>query len=203
MIEAVIDGGWKSILTAILLITMSILSVMSLVTEGLRIRREMRQIPTSLETAEGGWEILRQEVERAREIGYKGKALDRHVKAVAKRVAGEGQGYGAILASIGANAPYIGLFGTVVGIYGALQAMGVGLSNSADKIAGSVGEALVMTALGLMVAIPAIFGFNYITVQRTRLANKLEAYGIWLTTGISDGAHMKILKGTARKRKFG
>ena len=62
--------------------------------------------------------------------------------------------------SVGATAPFIGLFGTVVGIYRALIKIGASGDPSIDKVAGPVGEALIMTALGLAVAIPAVLGYN-------------------------------------------
>jgi biopolymer transport protein ExbB len=66
----------------------------------------------------------------------------------------------AILASVGSTAPFIGLFGTVWGIYHALVAIGMSGQSSIDKVAGPIGEALIMTALGLAVAIPAVLGYN-------------------------------------------
>lgn len=89
----------------------------------------------------------------------------------------------AILASVGSTSPFIGLFGTVWGIYHAL--IGIGLSGSAsiDKVAGPVGEALVMTAFGLAVAIPAVLAYNAISrgnksviIQLNRFASQLHAY---------------------------
>ncbi|MFO5422620.1 MotA/TolQ/ExbB proton channel family protein, partial [Salmonella enterica subsp. enterica serovar 1,4,[5],12:i:-] len=62
----------------------------------------------------------------------------------------------AILASVGSTAPFIGLFGTVWGIYHALVAIGASGQSTIDKVAGPIGEALIMTALGLAVAIPAV-----------------------------------------------
>lgn len=69
----------------------------------------------------------------------------------------------AILASVGSTAPFIGLFGTVWGIYHALVGIGAAGSASLDQVAGPVGESLVMTALGLAVAIPAVLGYNALT----------------------------------------
>jgi biopolymer transport protein ExbB len=66
----------------------------------------------------------------------------------------------AILASVGSTAPFIGLFGTVWGIYHALVAIGMSGQSTIDKVAGPIGEALIMTALGLAVAIPAVLGYN-------------------------------------------
>ncbi len=68
-----------------------------------------------------------------------------------------------VLASIGSTAPFVGLFGTVWGIYHALVRIGISGESSIDKVAGPVGEALIMTALGLGVAIPAVLGYNALT----------------------------------------
>jgi len=65
-----------------------------------------------------------------------------------------------VLASVGATAPFVGLLGTVIGIYHALIAIGVAGQASIDKVAGPVGEALIMTAIGLAVAVPAVLGYN-------------------------------------------
>lgn len=66
----------------------------------------------------------------------------------------------ALLATVGSTAPFIGLFGTVWGIYHALTAIGIAGQASIDKVAGPVGEALIMTAIGLAVAVPAVLGYN-------------------------------------------
>ena len=93
----------------------------------------------------------------------------------------------AVLASVGATAPFIGLFGTVWGIYHALVSIGVSGAASIDKVAGPVGEALIMTAFGLLVAIPAVLGYNAlvrsnkgVTGQLNRFAHDVHA---WLITG--------------------
>jgi len=76
-----------------------------------------------------------------------------------------------VLASIGSTAPFIGLFGTVWGVYHALVSIGLSGQGTLDKVAGPVGEALIMTALGLAVAIPAVLGYNYLVRRnRTQLA---------------------------------
>jgi len=89
----------------------------------------------------------------------------------------------AVLASIGSTAPFIGLFGTVCGIYHALMSIGTAGPASIDKVATPIGEALVMTALGLAVAIPAVLGYNAllrgnktILIQLHRFAHDLHAY---------------------------
>jgi biopolymer transport protein ExbB len=68
----------------------------------------------------------------------------------------------AFLASVGSTAPFIGLFGTVIGIYRALINIGIAGQASIDKVAGPVGEALIMTAIGLAVAVPAVLGYNWL-----------------------------------------
>ena len=68
----------------------------------------------------------------------------------------------AFLATVGSTAPFVGLFGTVWGIYHALTAIGIAGQASIDKVAGPVGEALIMTAFGLAVAVPAVLGYNWL-----------------------------------------
>ncbi|TXR49809.1 MotA/TolQ/ExbB proton channel family protein [Phyllobacterium endophyticum] len=93
----------------------------------------------------------------------------------------------AILASIGTTAPFVGLFGTVWGIYHALLAIGTEGQPSIDKIAGPVGESLVMTAFGLAVAIPAVLGYNILTRGNRGVARKLHRFShdieIYFLTG--------------------
>ncbi|HSW16025.1 MAG TPA: MotA/TolQ/ExbB proton channel family protein [Ramlibacter sp.] len=75
----------------------------------------------------------------------------------------------AVLATVGSTAPFVGLFGTVWGIYNALVRIGASGQASIDKVAGPVGEALIMTALGLAVAVPAVLGYNWL-VRRNKIA---------------------------------
>ena len=89
----------------------------------------------------------------------------------------------AVLASVGSTAPFVGLFGTVWGIYHALMAIGVAGQATIDKVAGPIGEALIMTALGLAVAIPAVLGYNALVrgnksvlARLNRFAHDLHAY---------------------------
>ena len=92
-------------------------------------------------------------------------SLQRSVDAVNNRL----QGGLAFLATVGSTAPFVGLFGTVWGIYHALTAIGIAGQASIDKVAGPVGEALIMTAMGLVVAVPAVLGYNWL-VRRNKLA---------------------------------
>ncbi|MFT5756386.1 MAG: biopolymer transport protein ExbB [Alteromonadaceae bacterium] len=82
----------------------------------------------------------------------------------------------AILASVGSTAPFIGLLGTVWGIYHALVAIGASGQAGIDKVAGPVGEALIMTAFGLAVAIPAVLGYNALTRGNKRIINRLNHF---------------------------
>ncbi len=74
----------------------------------------------------------------------------------------------ALLATVGSTAPFVGLFGTVWGIYHALTAIGIAGQASIDKVAGPVGEALIMTAMGLAVAVPAVLGYNWL-IRRNKV----------------------------------
>jgi biopolymer transport protein ExbB len=83
----------------------------------------------------------------------------------------------AFLATVGSTAPFVGLFGTVWGIYHALTAIGIAGQASIDKVAGPVGEALIMTAFGLGVAVPAVLGYNFL-VRRNKVAmESVRAFG--------------------------
>jgi biopolymer transport protein ExbB len=87
------------------------------------------------------------------------------------------QGGLAVLATVGSTAPFVGLFGTVWGIYNALVKIGMSGQASIDKVAGPVGESLIMTAIGLAVAVPAVLGYNWL-VRRNKLAlEKVHAFG--------------------------
>ncbi len=96
----------------------------------------------------------------------------------------------AFLATVGSTAPFVGLFGTVWGIYHALTAIGIAGQASIDKVAGPVGEALIMTAIGLAVAVPAVLGYNWL-VRRNKVAlEQLRAF--------SADLHMVLMSGNAR-----
>ncbi len=93
----------------------------------------------------------------------------------------------AFLATVGSTAPFVGLFGTVWGIYHALTAIGIAGQASIDKVAGPVGEALIMTAFGLAVAVPAVLGYNWL-VRRNKVAMELVRH-------FGGGVHMTLLGG--------
>ncbi len=95
------------------------------------------------------------------------------------------------LATIGATAPFVGLFGTVWGVYHALVAIGMSGAGTLDKVAGPVGEALIMTGIGLAVAIPAVVAYNVFTRANRVLNGKLDAFAFELLTFLSMGQSMK------------
>jgi len=83
----------------------------------------------------------------------------------------------AFLATVGSTAPFVGLFGTVWGIYHALTAIGIAGQASIDKVAGPVGEALIMTAIGLAVAVPAVLGYNWIVRRNKAAMERVRGFG--------------------------
>ena len=83
----------------------------------------------------------------------------------------------AFLATVGSTAPFVGLFGTVWGIYHALTAIGVAGQASIDKVAGPVGEALIMTAIGLAVAVPAVLGYNWLIRRNKAAMERVRGFG--------------------------
>jgi biopolymer transport protein ExbB len=105
-------------------------------------------------------------------------SLSRQLEEINSRL----QGGIAFLASVGSTAPFVGLFGTVWGIYHALIAIGVAGQASIDKVAGPVGEALIMTAIGLGAAVPAVLLYNFL-VRRNKVINeKLRGFASDLQT---------------------
>ena len=84
----------------------------------------------------------------------------------------------AFLATVGSTAPFVGLFGTVWGIYHALTAIGIAGQASIDKVAGPVGESLIMTAIGLAVAVPAVLGYNWLVRRNKSALEKVRAFGV-------------------------
>ncbi|MEY2953917.1 MAG: putative biopolymer transport protein, partial [Pseudomonadota bacterium] len=96
----------------------------------------------------------------------------------------------AVLASVGSTAPFVGLFGTVWGIYHALLSIGVAGQATIDKVAGPIGEALIMTALGLAVAIPAVLGYNALVRGNKGVINKLNRFAHDLHAYFVTGARV-------------
>ncbi|MEN0038476.1 MAG: MotA/TolQ/ExbB proton channel family protein [Cellvibrio sp.] len=96
-----------------------------------------------------------------------------------------------VLATIGSTSPFVGLFGTVWGIYNALIAIGLSGQASIDKVAGPVGEALIMTAIGLGVAVPAVLGYNWLVRRNRVIVDNLRTFSAdihaQLTMGVRGG----------------
>jgi biopolymer transport protein ExbB len=108
------------------------------------------------------------------------------------------------LATTGSTAPFIGLFGTVWGIYHALVAIGVAGQASIDKVAGPVGEALIMTAMGLAVAVPAVLGYNYLLGRNKTIMERVKLFASDLEQVIVsgsrvEGANARVIAGGAKK----
>ncbi|NNU42685.1 MotA/TolQ/ExbB proton channel family protein [Ramlibacter montanisoli] len=105
----------------------------------------------------------------------------------------------AVLASVGSTAPFVGLFGTVWGIYHALLSISAAGQATIDKVAGPIGEALVMTALGLAVAIPAVLGYNALVRGNKGVLNKLNRFAhdlhAYFVTGsrVASGGTTKVV----------
>ena len=101
----------------------------------------------------------------------------------------------AFLATVGATAPFIGLFGTVIGIYRALIKIGASGQASIDVVAGPVGEALIMTALGLVVAVPAVLAYNWLIRRNKAIMEDLAAF--------TNDIHGYIMSNGAVKPRLG
>lgn len=100
-------------------------------------------------------------------------SIQRAMNSVQSRL----QGGLAVLATVGSTAPFVGLFGTVWGIYHALVKIGMSGQASIDKVAGPVGEALIMTAIGLAVAVPAVLGYNWLVRRNKAAVESIQAFG--------------------------
>jgi biopolymer transport protein ExbB len=97
-----------------------------------------------------------------------------------------------VLASVGATAPFVGLLGTVIGIYNALIAIGVSGQGSIEKVAGPVGEALIMTAIGLVVAVPAVLGYNVLLRRNKNVQERVSHFTHELHAYLISGAKMGL-----------
>jgi biopolymer transport protein ExbB len=98
------------------------------------------------------------------------------IQRAIERIGSRLQGGLALLATVGSTAPFVGLFGTVWGIYHALTAIGIAGQASIDKVAGPVGEALIMTAIGLAVAVPAVLGYNWLVRRNKAAMDEVRAF---------------------------
>ncbi|WP_219211873.1 MotA/TolQ/ExbB proton channel family protein [Variovorax boronicumulans] len=95
-----------------------------------------------------------------------------------------------LLGTVGSTSPFVGLFGTVWGIYHALTAIGIAGQASIDKVAGPVGEALIMTAIGLAVAVPAVLGYNWLVRRNKAALDEVRAFAVDLHAVLLGGANV-------------
>jgi biopolymer transport protein ExbB len=98
---------------------------------------------------------------------------------------------------VGSTAPFVGLFGTVWGILQALIGIGVAGQASIDKVAGPVGEALIMTAIGLVVAVPAVMGYNWLIQRNKVVQDKVRSFTADLHAYLVSGARVAMAPGAA------
>ena len=111
------------------------------------------------------------------EAGSAGEFVTRTIKKVLDEETTRLENGLAVLATVGATAPFVGLFGTVWGVYHALVAIGMSGAGTLDKVAGPVGEALIMTAIGLAVAVPAVLGYNWLVRRNKGVMEEVRGFG--------------------------
>jgi biopolymer transport protein ExbB len=207
------QGDWVTRFVALLLLVMSLASWMVIITKALAISRAAAQAKSvesfwhSADVADGLNKLGAEADNPFRQLAMQGREAAAHHRqqtasqpqlhdgmeisdwitrclrnSIDESTARLQSGL-AILASVGSTAPFVGLFGTVWGIYHALLSIGMAGQASIDKVAGPIGEALIMTALGLAVAIPAVLGYNAlvrgnkgVTAKLNRFAHDLHAY---------------------------
>jgi biopolymer transport protein ExbB len=127
---------------------------------------------------------------RLDEAGSQSEFLTRAMRRVLDEDTARAEAGLTVLASVGSTAPFIGLFGTVWGVYHALVAIGVAGQGTLDKVAGPVGEALIMTALGLAVAIPAVLAYNAFVRTNRLLLARLDGFAHDLYAVLTTGSHV-------------
>jgi biopolymer transport protein ExbB len=216
------QGDWVAKGCLLLLAIMSIASWYVLVTKFLELRRLTTQSSEAHETfsqvhnfaanvaklsvdnplrfvADAGHDAARQFVLLKPRVDYDTwtiRAIEQALSKVQTRMQ-EGM---AVLATIGSTAPFVGLFGTVWAIYTALVKIGASGQASIDRVAGPVGEALIMTAIGLAVAVPAVFGYNWLLRKNKLALESMRSFGAKLhilllaTTYTGDAAKVPETK---------
>ena len=199
------SGGIVIILTAITLLVMSIISWTVIIAKGLGVQRAKKQAAavqnfwhsTDLEHGLHALDTEKGQANPFKQLAVEGQSAMQHHRHSDKQLHDSldlsdwmtgslsnaiddakdrlSQGL-ALLASIGSTAPFVGLFGTVWGIYHALLTISDAGSAGLDKVAGPVGEALIMTAFGLVVAIPAVLGYNALVRGNAFIVGKLNRF---------------------------
>ena len=128
--------------------------------------------------------------------GAGGEFLTRALRRVIDEETAQAESGLTLLASVGSTAPFIGLFGTVWGVYHALVEIGMSGQGTLDKVAGPVGEALIMTAAGLAVAVPAVLAYNAFTRENRIVLARLDGFAHDLFALLTTGAHVSGQRGT-------
>ncbi len=129
-------------------------------------------------------------VNRLNEAGTSAEFLTRAMRRVIDEDTARLESGLTVLASVGSTAPFVGLFGTVWGVYHALVNIGVSGQGTLDKVAGPVGEALIMTALGLAVAIPAVLAYNGFVRSNRLILSRLDGFAHDLFAVLTTGSHV-------------
>nr|WP_238524377.1 MotA/TolQ/ExbB proton channel family protein [Methylotenera mobilis] len=214
--EFITAGGPVSMLVALILLVMSVASWYFIVTKSIAVWRTRSaykaylaafwQAPSLAAAVKQGQQVSATGMARLAEKAV--QAAEHHKSHAAKAVdivaqdefvaramnrsiteeAANMEGGLTVLASVGSVSPFVGLFGTVWGIYHALASISLSGQATLDKVAGPVGEALIMTAFGLAVAIPAVLAYNAIVRSNRALSAELEKFGYELHTLIITGA---------------
>lgn len=145
----------------------------------------------ALDAAQAAAHHQRAEGTGAGESLSRSEFVDRALRQAVTRESNNLQSGMTLLATVGATAPFVGLLGTVWGIYGALIKIGATGSASIDAVAGPVGEALIMTAIGLFVAIPAVFAFNFFSKINSATISRFDTFAHDLHDFFATGSRVR------------
>ena len=198
LVQALQEGGLISWTVFIVLVIMSVgtfyilftklLQQQKIISQGNKVRASfwnspnLREAATKLETKSAYRAIVDDALVAQDQHGKLIDPIDQHdwmANSLARSQGSIGARLGeglAFLATVGSTAPFIGLFGTVIGIYRALIKIGASGQASIDVVAGPVGEALIMTALGLVVAVPAVLAYNWLIRRNKSIMEDLAAF---------------------------
>ena len=213
-LQFIAEGGVVSLLVAIALLTMSIASWYLIFVKGYRavrlrnasaayirrfwqaknlqaaIQQPTEVVPASIivtRAIKAADHYRHHAVQKAGEICNQDEFIARSMRKVMAEESAQMERGLTVLASVGSIAPFVGLFGTVWGIYHALASISLSGQATLDKVAGPVGEALIMTAFGLAVAIPAVLAYNALVRMNRNLLAQTESFAqevhVLLTTG--------------------
>ncbi len=227
LMQALQEGGAISWATFIILVIMSVFSFyilftkllqqQKIISQGNKVRASfwnspnLREAATKLEAKSAYRAIVDDALVAQEQHGKLTDPIDQHdwmANSLARSQGSIGARLGeglAFLATVGSTAPFIGLFGTVIGIYRALIKIGASGQASIDTVAGPVGEALIMTALGLVVAVPAVLAYNWLIRRNKSIMEDLAAFtndlhGYLMSNGQVKPRMAGPTKGTAQTK---